>query len=933
MGILYQIKWYCADALLKSIQCLQSVPIVGFFVLVSVTACQPLSDDEEHFKVGFSQCISTDSWRQAMLLEIQQEAFFQKGLHIEIKDAQGNSERQAAQIDSFVRSQVDALIVSPHESSKILEAAAEQARNAGIPLILLDRKVNTPDYTAFVGADNYEIGKAAGALAKETLGAKGSIVEIWGVHGASPSIERHRGFQDELRSTLIDVYEVNGWADTNQVAQGLAQIKEQLAEVDLVFGHTDVLAVSAYEAFKEWELEEGVVFIGIDGLLEEGMTWVEQQKMNATFLYPTGGTEAIQLVSDILYKRPFEKDLILPTTLITKENLSVMKAQAFRIQHQQRNISLQQENFRIKELANLRQQTLLWSLGIGSLIILGLSIFLWSANKEKQHINNELKQKNQEITEQKNRVEEISKEKEEVSEAKVRFFSHISHEIRTPLTLIFSPLQEAMKAPQLSDQNRKDLTLAQTNVSRLLRLMNELLDFRKLEKKQLDINVCEVDLGDFIVELLEPFHSLAKTRSILLENILTIENQKAWIDPALFDKVITNLISNAFKNTFEHGKVWCELKDNESENTIVIEIGDTGIGMTPKELPHIFNPFFQGEQRQGTGVGLGLSLTKELVDLHQAKISVESEYGKGTLFRIVLKKGNTHFQNSQISLHNKDYVSNRAFIDPGPVDLTWNKESNNDDKPLLLLIEDHLDLANYLYEHLEDSYEILVENDGVAGLETAIETIPDIVLCDVAMPLMNGLKLTQILKEDSKTSHIPIIILTARTDFEDRIAGLKVQADSYLTKPFHLGVLRATLETQLQNRALLRQYHRRLYPFTASAQPESLDASFVRHFHKTIEENINNQDLNVEFVQRALNMSRVQLFRKVKAVLGTSVNQSIMEIRLQQARELLINSDIPIAEVAYAKGFSSPSYFSTTFKTKFGSTPAALRKKYRKNKA
>jgi DNA-binding response OmpR family regulator len=399
----------------------------------------------------------------------------------------------------------------------------------------------------------------------------------------------------------------------------------------------------------------------------------------------------------------------------------------------------------------------------------------------------------------------------------------------------------------------------------------------------------------------------------------------------MIDKVIFNVLSNAFKFTKEHGNISVSIsKDNTNA---IIKIEDDGVGMSKEVIDHAFEPFFQGEYENYKGTGLGLALSKELMELHHGSIVVKSELRKGAAFEITLPLGNSHFKESEFqSNNNKEIITNEdaQIYTTDLYDTNIIKEtSNNKAAPkylTILVIEDNNEMREYLCSRLRSEYSIIEAEDGNKALQSAFDSVPDLILCDIVIPGKNGLELTHIFKTDIRTSHIPVILLTAKDQENQKIEGMENQADAYITKPFNLLFLQKTIKSLIQNREKIKEhYSGEIFSEERLNVSKKTDRKFIIKFTAIVENNISNEKFGVNDICQEMGISRVQLYRKVKAVLNCNVNDYIITTRLQKAKYYMQHESLTISEIAFKSGFSSAAYFSTVFKSKFGVTPSKFK--------
>jgi signal transduction histidine kinase/ligand-binding sensor domain-containing protein/DNA-binding response OmpR family regulator len=529
-----------------------------------------------------------------------------------------------------------------------------------------------------------------------------------------------------------------------------------------------------------------------------------------------------------------------------------------------------------------------------------------------------------------------AKQQHELDLMKLRFFTNISHEFRTPLTLILAPLEKPfhLLSQEKLENNYK---LIYKSASRLLRLINQLMDVRKLEAGGLKLEASENDIIRFVRDISSTFQMEATERSINFQVITKLDHLSVWFDTDKLDKILYNLIANAFKFT-DNGKnitVYISTKkseDNTYDNDVhfvEIIIEDSGIGIEKDDLDHIFDRFYQAETAQkNLGSGIGLALTKELVEIHNGILKVESSKGKGSRFIILLPMGKEHLKPYQITNEVVTDTTINFFQDDkndqelSPVS---NSKDSNKTAPVLLIIEDHPDLRQFIKNEFENTFNVVEASDGNEGLDSAINSIPDIIISDIMMPGLDGIELCKRLKTDEKTSHIPVILLTARTAREQVVEGLETGADDYIPKPFSISILRARVHNLLESRKLLRKQFSKLPNVSQVITATSLDQKFLERATELIEKNISNSDFDAYVFSGDMGMSRSQLYRKMQALTGYSVNEFIRNIRLKRGAELLLTTENSVTEIAFMVGFKEISYFVKCFTEYYKISPSKYR--------
>lgn len=880
----------------------------------------------ESYKIGFSQCISHHPWRTAMNESMVLKASLNSNVDLELTQANGNLALQISQIEKMIADDKDAIIVSPLDSDSLVPVI-NKAFAKRIPVILIDRKINSENYSAFIGGDNLQVGRNVGNYIASYQERPLRIMEIRGGDNSSPSIERSLGFHQVI-DEVDDINVIQSF--TGFPGEEIEQAFERLGDsIDFVYGFNDDTSLSAWKIAQQKNLDNKIKFIGVDGLNipDGGLNMVINGKFVATVLYPTGGAEVIDLTLDILEGRDYAKTNILSTTLIDRFNADIMKDQFDKITEQQNEIEEQVHVLAEQTESYSLQKNILNIVLVLFIITVGLTIYSVFSIKLIRRKNRQLEITNKKITSQRNEIKKIANQAKESNEARMNFFTGISHEFKTPITLIQSSIESIAENKKLAGHFLiNEVELIYNNSNRLLRLINNLLDFRKVEDRTFNLRVSRTNLFKFSEMIFKEFEREAKKRDITYTLETNNKEVFAFIDRNLMDKAYFNLLSNAFKFTPDHGKINIKIDDDREGNEVKIHFKDSGIGIPKEELPNVFDAFFKGAINRKNSSGIGLNLTKQFVDLHLGKIEVHTH--KRTEFIITLFKGKTHFNEDHI-VDEPDLADNNSIID-----FSQGNESElipvtsipEEDKSTILVIEDNAELIKYLEKRLSQEFKIL-KSDGADALALAFEHIPAIILCDVNLVGKNGFELCEIIKNDLRTSHIPTVMLTALGDKDSYIKGLQCGADLYLVKPFSYAILLQSLKSILYNRDKLKYYYmNNIHKIEQKDNFGTPEQNFMQDLNRNIKENLDNSDFTVELLAQAIGISRVQLYRKVKALLGVSVSDYMASFKLEKAKSLLASSSYSIAEIAYQCGFSSPNYFSTAFKNKYEVTPASYRR-------
>ncbi|MCB2409757.1 substrate-binding domain-containing protein [Hymenobacter lucidus] len=913
-------------------------------VLALLSGCAQSHKSTPAYRIGFSQCSTVGPWRRAMLAGMERELSFHPEVKLRMLDAHDNSQAQQQQIRELVRGGIDLLIVSPYEAGPVTPAV-EEAYAQGIPVVLLDRRTASQQYTAYVGGDNLEVGQTAARYAARLLNHHGNIIEVLGTPGSSATSDRHQGFAQGLTANpgLRVVSQVTGdW--TEKKLPALKAALQAHPEVSLIFSHNDGMGRGAAEACQELGVAGRVKIIGVDALAgkNEGLDLVQRGLLTASVLYSPGGEDAIRTALKILNKEPYKRENKLGTIVIDSTNVLTMQQQTDKMVTQQQDIERQQSLLQRLQATYASQQTILYGLLATLLGATVLGMIAWNSarknrqinhqlalqNAENDKINRRLVSQNEEISSQRNQLEALAEQSKADTEAKLRFFTNFSHELRTPLTLILGPVEELLtSSPDLSTAQRQDLALVRRNTQRLLQLVNQLLDFRKIEVGKMAVRATEGNLVAFVREIVDAFEKPARLRGVELRFLAAEPVLTAWFDGNILDKVFFNLLSNALKFTPDQGRITISLQPGEDQ-TVRVSVADTGRGISDQDRAHIFEWFYQGDQGAvAKGSGMGLALAQGLVRLHEGQLSFSSQPGQGSTFIVTLPRELPQDLRSHepaaptlLTLDEPEAIPNDFGPDADAV------TSETGSETLVLVIEDNPEVNDFLARRLRTDFRVQTATDGHTGFRLATDLIPDLIVCDVMMPGLSGLEVVTQLRADWRTSHIPVVLLTARNAPEQQVEGVQAGADLYLTKPFNPTFLLESVRTLLANRARQREHFRReLSVDTATVAPSNPDQKFLNDLTAIVEANLTKTDLSVEDIARSLGISRMQLYRKVKAVLGTGVTDFIQGLRLTKAREMLLDEALTISEVAYELGFSSPSYFSTSFKARYQISPSEFR--------
>ena len=917
--------------------------IVILFCFLGMVACH---QDVPHFRIGVAQC-SDDSWRHKMNDEILREAMFYDGVAVEIRSAGDDNRKQAEDVRYFMDKGVDLLIISANEAAP-MTPVVEEAYRKGIPVILIDRKILSDKYTAYIGADNYEIGRAVGNYIASSLRGKGNVVELTGLGGSTPAMERHQGFMAAISNfpdiKLIDKADAAWESGPAEVEMDSMLCRHP--KIDAEYAHNDHIAPGAYRAAKKVGREKEMLFVGIDALPGKGngLELVLDSVLNATFIYPTNGDKVMQLAMNILEKKPYPRETVMNTAVVDHTNAHVMQLQTTHIAELDQKIETL--NGRIGGYLSrvATQQVVMYGGLVILLLVAGLLLVVYKSLRSKNRLNRELSEQKKQLEEQRDKLEEqrdkleeqrdqliqLSHQLEEATHAKLVFFTNISHDFRTPLTLVADPVEHLLADKTLNGDQHRMLMLIQRNVNILLRLFNQILDFRKYENGMMEYTPIPIDILSSFEGWNESFLAAARKKHIHFSfDKMADTDYHTLADVEKLERIYFNLLSNAFKFTPENGKVTVRLSPltKEDGRWIRFTVANTGSMISVEHIRNIFDRFYRIDMHHA-GSGIGLALVKAFVELHKGTISVESDEKQGTIFTVDLPMQTCEVTVSVDSpLSSSIGASVSSALNNAQVAEEEETERDYDSsKPSVLIIDDNADIRSYVHSLLHADYTVIEAVDGSEGIRKAMKYVPDLIISDVMMPGIDAIECCRRLKSELQTCHIPVILLTACSLDEQRIQGYDGGADSYISKPFSSQLLLARVRNLIDS-------HRRLKQFFGDGQTLAkedvcdMDKNFVEKFKSLLDAKLGDSNLNVEDLGKDMGLSRVQLYRKIKSLTNYSPNELLRIARLKKAASLLASSDMTVAEIGYEVGFSSPSYFTKCYKEQFGESPTDFLKR------
>lgn len=884
--------------------------------------------ESKTYRIGVSQC-SQDDWRAKMNDEINREIMFHEDAVAEIRSADDSNAKQIADIRYFVDNGFDIIIVSPNEA-EALTPIIKEVYEKGIPVVIFDRNINGDTYTARIGVDDRGLGRSAAHYALHLSGKGAKAIEIYGLKGSTPAEGRHEGFVSEFEKnggTLLTSVASNWNKEDAEAA--VDSLLEIYSDVDLIYAHNDRMAIGASEVARRHG-RRGIRIIGIDAAPNIGIKAVADSVIDATFLYPTEGHRLIQTALAILKNEPYKKETILP---VVSSAVDLTNADILLLQ----NEALKEETGKMKLLkaqvddywAQHSSQTSLFYASIAIIVLLfGVGFLLLRAYWQRSRHQKELMARNRLLEEEKNKQTQLNEQLRIATQSKLVFFTNVSHDLRTPLTLIAEPVAQLAEAGNLTPQQSTLIRIANKNIKILQRLINQILDFRKYENGKLGLTLTETDFSRVVGDWMESFYSVARKRDIKLTLVGPAQETPVVmaIDVEKIERVFFNLLSNAFKYTPDNGSITVSY-ESDGDN-LTFRVADTGEGISARDLGNIFDRFYQVDRINPKGSGIGLSLAKAFVELHGGSISVESTLNVGTEFTVKLP---VRHVSETVAEDDRTIVREDAGAELDNIESDFTFDEN---KPLVLIIDDNRDIQKLVGELLAPDYNIIAAPNGREGVRLAARYVPDLIICDVMMPVMDGLECCRRIKEEVSTSHIPVLMLTACSLDEQRVQGYESGADGYLSKPFSTSVLKSRCASLIANRKRIKDlWQSGPFPVVSDRKPKAMeslgttdiDSDFYRRFLDILMKEIGNQDLNVDMIASKLGLERSQFYRKIKSLTNYAPVELIRRLRLQRGRELLLTTDRTVAEIAYETGFSTPAYFTKCYRDAYGETPSQAR--------
>ncbi len=896
---------------------------------VGLTGC----DHNRKYRIAVAQC-SYDDWRAKLNSELEREMLVYPDAELIIESAEDSPERQNEIIREFIASGVDVIVVSPIDSVSVTDAIAE-AREAGIPVVTFDRSIKRPIMTAHIGANNEVLGSAAADFILSRHDRDAVIIEICGLRGSTPASDRHRGFERTLHEGGARLA-ARGYADWSQ--ERAREVADSLLraypDTRAVFAQNDRMALAVREAAEALGIDS-LTIVGIDAVPGLGIQAVADGRLDATFIYPTSADVMLETAMQIARGEEFDtKTVITSVQHVDSTNAEMLLTLARAVDAETDKVNFLHSKINEYTTRQTEQRAFIIAVGVILLLLGGWAFMLLRAYWANRRHREQLSAQNAQLLAQRDELQNLNTRLEEATRSKLIFYTNASHDLRTPLTLIAEPVNQVAKAPNLTADQRTLMQLASKNVKILLRLINEILDFRKYENGKMDLNLQEVNLREAVEDWAAAFRPLAQKRHLHLTiDVRPGAETHLALDPEKMERVFFNLMSNAFRYTPDNGTITATV--DADADSVTLRISDNGQGMTEAEVGRVFERFYRAENVRPQGSGIGLALVKSFVELHGGKIAVESVPGAGTTFTVTLPVKHVAEGAAPLS-PNIDPESVIEELDEVAAD-TEAAAAATDGRTTVLVIDDNADIRTLVRTLLSPEYAVAEAAGGAQGIKLASKYIPDLVICDVMMPDMDGMECCSRLKGETVTSHIPVLMLTACNLDRQRAEGYASGADGYLAKPFDGDVFRARVDSLIANRRRIRSATDEPAAAKADRMPAAkpghasgarpLDNEFYNRVAEIMEAEMGNADITVEEIGARVGLSRVQFYRKVKALTNFSPNELLRNMRLQAAYRMLTSTERTVSEVAYAVGFTSPGYFTKCFREAYGELPTELQKR------
>lgn len=890
------------------------------------------------YRIGISQC-SQDDWRTKMNDEINREIMLHKDAVVEIRSADDSSARQIDDIRYFVQNGFDILIVSPNEAAA-LTPVIDEVYKAGIPVVIFDRNINSRSYTARIGADDEGTGRAAARYAMHLLGGKARAIEISGLRGSTPAAARHRGFVRELESaggTLLASAPGN-WnkEDAVPVVDSLLSIHP---ETNLIYAHNDRMAIGASEVARRLGRDD-IKIIGIDAAPDIGIRAVADGIIDATFLYPTEGHRLVRTALAILKHEPYERETILPvSSAVDRSNADILLRQNEMLKEETRKIELLKTRIDLFQAEYSAEKSLLYA-GIAIILLLcGVGFLLLRAWWQHSRHQKELMQQNRLLEEERQRTV--------MEPLRGVYFSALESRLKNTRSIFSTSTASGRDCPAAGASSSSLMPRLQATAwndsihSRMHWLKStskrwtSSLPFSYLRKSSI-WSIRRRSIRTFFSAIFMRVCCcgvrLSAAASCATGSEMSVSGVRRSCD-TLVKNISLDWVAFSSCSLSRFCLSRCDARQ------LTFEVADTGEGISEHDIGNIFDRFYQADRIHPRGSGIGLSLAKAFVELHGGTISVESQLHKGARFTVTLPVRHVAPATTETGAEDVDSATGQHNVE-AEFETIDDHTSFDADKPIILVIDDNRDIRLLIKELMSADYNILTASNGREGVRLAARYVPDLVICDVMMPVMDGLECCRRIKNELSTSHIPVLMLTACSMDEQRAQGYDSGADGYLSKPFSSAVLKSRCASLIANRKRIRELWSSSLPAGGRKQERPTpgpnapagdpDNEFYNRFLALFQEEMGNANLSIDSIAARMGLERSQFYRKIKSLTNYAPVELIRLLRLQRGRTLLTTTDKSISEIAYETGFSAPSYFTKCYRDVYGETPTDVRNRVAK---
>ena len=876
------------------------------------------------YRVVFSY--PSGAWYQMAADAFEQATYVHQEIDLTLMSVDSR-ENQVSELMQLKAGDADLVIVVP--LGEEFTPAVEHLYDQGIPVILYDHKVKTDKYTAFVTVDNYLIGQQMGDYTKLQLEKGGNILLIRGIPTLETDQNRYEGFyasmnEEDARQQYKVVAECVGRQSSRVTMEGVLDILQNMprgSRVDAVVAFSDNMASTARKAFDSLRFQRPMpLFVGVNALSgpNGGIEMVDKGILSATFFYPFGGPELMELALKILHGESFNRNVTLNTTYVDKSNVKVVKLQLEQIEQQRATVE-ELNHILSDSLARYAdQRTLVMLASAVIVLILIIAAILMALYRTSVKSQKRLNQHNKVLR-------TLAQELEDANQAKLQFFTNISHEFKTPLSLILNPMDTLLEKKDLPADERESLMIMQRNAGRLQALINEILDFQQYEAGKMKTNPVPVDLDAFLRETNGLFSDIIRSKQIKFSYEAAPASYEMLLDKGMVEKIYFNLLSNAFKYVKDAGEIRVRMRPSLQDGRRMVEVSvfNSDSFIPENKLKDIFQRFYKiSSSETSPGTGIGLALAAALTDAMEGEIKASSEEGIGTTFTFCLPFRSTEFPVGEPGASEASSYAKVKLWQVSPPELDYSMLDETDDglRPRVLVIDDNADMRQYLKSILREDYFVYLAEDGREGIQRAIQILPRVIISDILMPGIDGYEVCKTLKEDARTSAIPVILLSACSMDEQVAQGFESGADAYIRKPFGAQSLKMRIQKLIEKADTIRKSTGIDWLVGNNKAVNSTQEAFLTKIKKYIEQHL-AEEISIPDLIKDTCVSKSKFYRDLREITDYSPIDIINLIRIRRALNLILSGGRNISEAALETGFSSTAYFSRVFLKYYKETP------------